>query len=207
MLMSTDNEDQKARRIEELERLLEEHKKEITSLISQVREIEETVQTAPNHVTKRALDISSHEHEEALGQMSRKLRSLQDGKNISRSRLPTFLTFLLELNKALANHALAIAEVESLRKRLAAAETTSQLRILQLKENPTERHEIVKRERLDALKRENTDLLAQLEGRPGAKLVPISTLENSRMDVKEMEKVVAEKEKRMMRLKEVRVHS
>jgi len=79
------------------------------------------------------------------------------------------------------------------------------LRVLQLKDNPTERHEIIKRERLDALKKENTDLLAQLEGRPGgAKLVPMSTLENSRMDVKEMEKVVAEKEKRMMRLKEVR---
>ena len=35
------------------------------------------------------------------------------------------------------------------------------------------------------------------------KLVPISTLENARADIKSMEKVVAEKEKRMMRLKEI----
>lgn len=95
-------------------------------------------------------------------------------------------------------------EVKALQKRLAAAETTSQMRILQLKDNPAARHESVKREILDNLKRENAELLTQLEGRPGgAKLVPMSTLENSRMDVKEMEKVVAEKEKRMMRLKEV----
>jgi len=80
--MSTDNEDQKVRRIEELEKLLEEHKKEIASLIDQVREVEGAVQTSPNQASKRALDASSHEHEEALGQMSRKLRSLQDGKNI-----------------------------------------------------------------------------------------------------------------------------
>lgn len=79
MINSTDNEDQKARRIEELEGLLEEHKKEIASLINQVREVEKTIQVAPNQATKRALDMSSQEHEEALGQMSRKLRSLQEG--------------------------------------------------------------------------------------------------------------------------------
>ena len=101
-------------------------------------------------------------------------------------------------------HALAIAEAKSLHKRLAAAETTSQMRVLQLKDNPAARHEAVKRDVLEGLKRENIELLAQLEGRPGgAKLVPLSTLENSRMDVKEMERLVAEKEKRMMRLKEV----
>jgi len=92
MLMSADNEDQKARRIEELERLLEEHKKEIVSLVDQVREVEATVQTAPSQSTKRALDASSQEHEEALGQMSRKLRSLQDGSDASNSHLHTLLT-------------------------------------------------------------------------------------------------------------------
>lgn len=53
------------------------------------------------------------------------------------------------------------------------------------------------------MRTENADLLAQLQGNYNAKVVPISTLENTRLEVKEMEQRVAEKEKRMSRLKEI----
>ena len=185
--MNENADQQKSKRIEELEGLLEEHKKEISSLSTQAMEKEAVAQAASANALKRQREDTSGDHEQAMGQLSRKLRSMQE-----------------ELNHAERANKLAINEAQSLQKRLAASETTSRMRVLQLKDNPTTRHEAVKKELLDGLKRENEALLAQLEGRPGgAKLVPMSTLENCRMDVKEMEKVVAEKEKRMTRLKDV----
>lgn len=75
-------------------------------------------------------------------------------------------------------------------------------RILELKENPTSREEYIRTSQLDALRGENAALLAQLEGR-SVKSVPIATLENARFEIKKLEKVVADKEKRQTRLKEI----
>jgi mitotic spindle assembly checkpoint protein MAD1 len=94
-------------------------------------------------------------------------------------------------------------EIEALQFRLTSMEGTS-TRILQLKDNPTAREQAVKVSELKALKEENAALLAQLEGREGElRMVPKATLENVRAEVKALEKVVAEKEKRMARLKEI----
>jgi len=95
------------------------------------------------------------------------------------------------------------AEIEALHFRITSMEGTS-TRILQLKDNPTAREQAVKVSLLKALQEENAALLAQLEGRGDqVRVVPRATLENVRAEVKAMEKVVAEKEKRMMRLKEI----
>lgn len=208
--------DQKSQRIEQLEGMLEEHKKEIENLTTQLasKEIREQ-STSP----KRPREDEPEANKEAVGQLTRKIRKLQEGRFIItlvdrgslawcevRWRCTNSITlfFLSDLSEAEKAHQMAVVEVQSLQKRLAAAETTSQLRVLQLKDNPTSRHEAVKKETLDSLREENAALVAQLEGRPGVgKLVPISTLENTRLDIKEMEKVIAEKEKRMQRLKEV----
>lgn len=103
---------------------------------------------------------------------------------------------------------LAQKEIDSLNIRLASASNTS-TRILQLKDNPTFREETIKLETLTALREENAVLLARLENEleklPSniAKMVPIRSLENARREIKSMEKVVADKEKRMQRLKEI----
>ena len=76
-------------------------------------------------------------------------------------------------------------------------------RIIELRSNPTADAAAIRTATLSALRHENTALLAQLEGNYNAKVVPISTLENARQDIKDMEKRVAEKEKRMTRLKEI----
>ena len=95
------------------------------------------------------------------------------------------------------------AEIEALHFRITSMEGTS-ARILQLKDNPTAREQAVKVSQLKALQQENADLLAQLEGRgEEIRMVPLATLENIRAEVKAMGKAVAEKEKRMMRLKEI----
>lgn len=55
------------------------------------------------------------------------------------------------------------------------------------------------------LKTENTQLLAQLRGEnlQGVKVVPASTADALKLDLKDMEMVVAEKEKRMRRQREI----
>lgn len=94
-------------------------------------------------------------------------------------------------------------EVEALQIRISSMENTS-TRILQLKDNPTAREQAVKVSTLNGLREENAALFAQLEGRTeGIRRVPMATLENCRAEVKSMEKVVAEKDKRMTRLKEI----
>jgi mitotic spindle assembly checkpoint protein MAD1 len=95
-------------------------------------------------------------------------------------------------------------EIEALQFRITAMEGTS-TRVLQLKDNPTTREQAVKVSQLTALREENAALLAQLEDRAPevGRVVPLATLENARSDIKSMEKVIAEKEKRMTRLKEI----
>lgn len=99
---------------------------------------------------------------------------------------------------------------------------STQSRILELRNNPTATHAAVKQETLRSLRAENAALLAQLinggapptpstsssntsAGEPlrPSKVVPISTLENARREMAECVELVAEKEKRMSRLKQI----
>jgi mitotic spindle assembly checkpoint protein MAD1 len=109
-----------------------------------------------------------------------------------------------EISQLRKHDILSKKEIQALHHRLSCMQGTS-TRILQLKDNPTSREQAVKLSQLTALREENRALLAQVEGRVEdiGKVVPVSTLENARADVRSMEKVVAEKEKRMMRLKEI----
>jgi mitotic spindle assembly checkpoint protein MAD1 len=94
-------------------------------------------------------------------------------------------------------------EIEALQYRITSMENTS-TRILQLKDNPTAREQAVKVSILNSLREENAALLAQLEGRCNeVRMVPRATLENCKAEIRSMEQVVAEKEKRMTRLKEI----
>ena len=80
---------------------------------------------------------------------------------------------------------------------------TSRTRILELRHNPTAETAAIKTSTLKLLKTENAALLAQLEGRHDTKVVPISSLESVRQELRDMEQAVAEKEKHMMRLRQI----
>ncbi|KAF3905385.1 hypothetical protein ABW21_db0205101 [Orbilia brochopaga] len=184
VMMAGNYDDQNSQRIEELEKLLSEHKSEIDALTKQLQERE--AERVAGLAQVAASDWKSS-YQEDFEYAKRKLKSLQD-----------------ELDQSQQAHQLALVEIKALQKQLVAAETISRMRVLQLKDNPAVRHEATKAEALHVLREENKALLAQLEGQPGGvKLVPIGTLERSRLDVKEMEALVAEKDKRMLRLKEV----
>merc|ERR1711939_1139030 len=88
---------------------------------------------------------------------------------------------------------------------LKALRETSKTRMLELRDNPTARAEAIKMSTLRTLKEENAGLLAQLRGEDlqGVKVVPVSTVDALKLDLKDMEMVVAEKEKRMRRQREI----
>jgi mitotic spindle assembly checkpoint protein MAD1 len=77
----------------------------------------------------------------------------------------------------------------------------SRTRIIELKDNPTSRHEAIQKKHLDQLTAENSALLQRIQGKGIG--VPKETIERMKGELERMEALVAQKEKRMMRLKEV----
>ncbi|KAI8843000.1 mitotic checkpoint protein-domain-containing protein [Chytridium lagenaria] len=80
----------------------------------------------------------------------------------------------------------------------------SNMRILQMVDNPQSQDYRIRKNMLDALKKENTDLRQQIEscGRAGD-VIPVSSLRTVQLECEEARRQIQEKEKRMMRLKEV----
>jgi hypothetical protein len=91
------------------------------------------------------------------------------------------------------------SQLESLEKVVKLSRT----RIIELKDNPTSRHQAIQRKHLDQLTNENTALLQRIQGKGIG--VPKETVERMKGELERMEALVAQKEKRMMRLKEVPV--
>jgi hypothetical protein len=94
--------------------------------------------------------------------------------------------------------------VSSLKSQLESLEKVvklSRTRIVELKDNPTSRHEAIQKKHLDKLSAENAALLQRMQGKGIG--VPKETIERMKGELERMEALVAQKEKRMMRLKEV----
>ena len=91
------------------------------------------------------------------------------------------------------------SQLESLEKVVKLSRT----RVLELKDNPTSRHQAIQRKHLDQLTMENTALLQRIQGKGIG--VPKETIDRMKGELDRMESLVAQKEKRMMRLKEVRI--
>lgn len=89
------------------------------------------------------------------------------------------------------------SQLESLEKVVKLSRT----RVIELKDNPTARYQAVQKKHLDQLTAENAALLQRLQGKGVG--VPKETIERMKGELERMEALVAQKEKRMMRLKEV----
>ncbi|KAI9745820.1 MAG: coiled-coil domain-containing protein mad1 [Claussenomyces sp. TS43310] len=175
----------KAQRIQQLEAMVEQYRTEVQSLHDELTAAQQAAPPAEASGTKRPRE-DAQEHEQ-LGQLSRKNRRLQ-------AELST-----LQTTTATLQTELGVAQ-----ERLRAAAQHSRTRILALRQNPTAEVEAVKMSTLQALRSENAALVAQLRaGDAPAAVVPAATLEAARCEVRDMERVVADKEKRMSRLKTV----
>ncbi|KAI5305066.1 hypothetical protein KEM56_005379 [Ascosphaera pollenicola] len=185
---------QKTEHIAKLESLLTEHREELHKLHIALTESKEEKTTAKPDATVESTEARGKKRpadddtsSERLSVLARKNRTLQEAlaKN--------------EQAQEMLKH-----ELEAAKKHLASLQKSSRVRVLEIKNNPTAEHEKVKQLTLNTLKAETRDLLAQLRGKHHhLKVVPLSSIESVKLEMKEMERTVFEKEKRMRRLKEI----
>ncbi|KTW28919.1 hypothetical protein T552_01547 [Pneumocystis carinii B80] len=194
IFMHNNYDEQKTKRIKNLEMILDDYKIEIMK-------ISEELQEAKNQITSKSTEILKREREEVFNRHEREGDLLRRNKTLSEE--------LLTLNK---EHTLLKKELESLKQQLSYMDSTSkndkhnsQTRILQLKDNPLSALENLRQSTLDRLKNENAALLKQIEdnGEQFGQVVPIESLENLKLENLRLESTIADKEKRIQRLKEI----
>jgi mitotic spindle assembly checkpoint protein MAD1 len=179
---------QKIKRIQELEDLVDKYKTEVSALHADLTSLESasTSPVQPVVGSKRAREDDEAEHEQ-LGQLARKNRKLQSD--------------LSELQTA---HRLLQKEHEVASEQLAAAKEQLKTRILSLRSNPTSNHEATKAATLAALKLENAELLAHIQRQPTLfATVPASQLAAAQREIADAKAETASAQKSARRLKEV----
>ncbi|KAJ5359533.1 uncharacterized protein N7496_011946 [Penicillium cataractarum] len=182
--------EQKSAQIAKLEQLVDEYRNDLQKAHDELSKQEVPPQQEDAHArgTKRPLSPADSEAEnERLAVLTRKNRKLQE--SLSKSQQATTL---------------AKRELDAAKSQIKSLKAKSHTRILELRENPTAEAEKIKMVTLNTLRSENQALLAQLRSEhAGVKVVPISTLDNLNLEMQEMERTVADKEKRMRRFKEI----
>ncbi|KAL8999419.1 MAG: hypothetical protein Q9169_001733 [Polycauliona sp. 2 TL-2023] len=189
--------EQKIKRIQDLEALVDNYRQELQTVNESVSKNESQEQAPENSFSLSSRKRPRDENEEDLtGQLSRKNRTLQDA-------LSTLQT----------THAQVIADFSATKSQLHSLQQDSRTRILTLRSNPTDNHISLRQQEIDGLRAENKALLAQFvpssqpnsSSPPSAEVqtVPVHTLNNARAELAALETVVAEKEKRMLRLKQI----
>ncbi|KAF2495035.1 mitotic spindle assembly checkpoint protein-like protein MAD1 [Lophium mytilinum] len=177
---------QKTHRIQELESLVDEYRKESQTLQNELSAAE-TAPRSPLSIAagqKRALDADD---DERLGELRRKNRQLQDEAT--------------QLTKRIA---VLESELMAQKSQLKSLKASSRTRVLELRSNPTADAEALKLSTVTTLRAANAALLARLEGAtPPPDSVPIATLHASQDEIIELQHTVAEREKRMKRLKQI----
>lgn len=186
----------KSAQVSRLEAVLSEYKSEIDSLRNQIT----TTQSAPPPPstpsrpqqlagTKRSAPEDSEDSESSqVGALTRK------NKNLT-----------LALQKTTQQSQMLATELQATRSQLKALRASTSVRVLELRDNPTAQHAAIKAETLRVLKQENTELMSQLRGQGSddIEVVPVSSLDALKLDLKAMESVLADKDKRMKRQREI----
>lgn len=182
--VNTDASRQSRSRIEDLELLLSQQRTEIQNLNDELLKPESNPSSHNLRTLKR---LHVDDSDERLGQVLRKNNALQS--NIS------------TLQQA---HALLQSEHHVTKSQLSSLQSTVQTRVLALRSNPTSDFQSIKLSTITTLRNENKSLLAQLKGAPrNIESVPASTLDAAHQEISELKISVADKEKRMLRLKQI----
>lgn len=183
----------KAKRIQELEDLVDKYKEEVNTLHADLTSLESAttspVQPVGHHLlgTKRSRDETDDVESEQLGQLARKNRKLQS-----------------EFSDLQTAHRILQKEHEVLSSQLSAAKDQLKTRILSLRDNPTSEYEKIKTDTLKALKLENAELLSHLERQPTLfATVPATQIAALKRDIQAAQAETASAQKRADRLKQV----
>ena len=173
-----------------LDNLLNEHKAEINNLNARIQMIEATPPAVvPAQVVGQKRPAEDDLKSEQQGRLERKNKDLQ-----------------VALQKTMAQSQMMAKEFQAVKSQLKALRASREQRVLELRDNPTAQHEALKASTIRILKQEALDLRAQLAGGNAMKnvrVVPVSSLEALKLDLKDMERALADKEKRMKRQKEI----
>ncbi|KAH7324718.1 spindle assembly checkpoint component Mad1 [Stachybotrys elegans] len=179
----------RAVRIQELEDLVDQYKIEVQNLHTELSSVEPSASTAQVNAGNKRAHADDENNSEQLGQLVRKNRKLQE-------EVATLQKQVGLLDKDLG----------ASREQLAAAKQHSQTRVLSLRSNPTSDYEAIKRSTLEALQKENADLMAQLRSRhpdPSVPVIPTSVLGAMEREVAAAKAETASAQKSARRLKEV----
>lgn len=181
----------RAARIQELETLVDQYKTEVQSLHAELSSMEPDAGTPTPQVLSGSKRSRSEDDDsqEQLGQLTRKNRKLQEDI----TGLQTQVTMLQK-------------DLSANKEQLFAAKEHNSTRVLSLRSNPTSDHEAIKRSTLEALTKENSDLLAQLRSRhpdPAVAVIPTSVLGAMEREIAAAKAETASAHKTSRRLKEV----
>lgn len=173
----------KTARVKELEDLVDEYRKEVETLQKEFNAVENPLSVAAGQ--KRNLDTD--EADERVGELRRKNRQLQDESGELHKRIK-----VLE------------SEYKAQNSQLKKLKESSRVRVLELKSNPTADAEALKLNTVRTLREANAELLSRLEGaNPSPSSVPLATLTAAQDELAELTHIVAEREKRIKRLKQI----
>lgn len=184
--------EQKAEQIAQLQKIVDEYRNELQTAHEELSKREAPPPPAQDdgqaRGTKRPLSSAEGEVDsERLSVLTRKNRKLQEA-----------------LSKAEQATTLGRRELDAAKSQIKSLKSKSRTRVLELRDNPTAEAEKIKMSTLTTLRSENQALLAQLRGEnSGVKAVPVSTLDSLKLEMQDMDRVIADKEKRMRRLKEI----
>lgn len=194
--MSGNYDSQKTKQIEDLKSLIETYRRENETLLAEISNHETVSAVLPLDSLKRGHDAiassspSAQETTERLGQLTRRARHYQE-----------------EVTKLRKSEAVLRKELQAALSRISTLEycTVARQRILELKDNPTARTEAIKLSQIRTLQVENAALMAQVHGRIGevGRVVPASSLDAANHQLDELRQQVVEKDKRMVRLKQI----
>lgn len=180
----------KATRIRELEGLVDTYKTEVQGLHKALATLEGNssapVMSLPSGLKRPREDDGE---DDQLGQLSRKNRKLQQDLSSYQTKI-----------------ALLETDVQAAREQLSAVKEQSKTRVLSLRSNPTSDYEAIKRATLQALRKENEDLLATLQSKrpdPSIPMIPTSVLGAMEREIAAAKAETASAQKSARRLKEV----
>ncbi|KAK3707048.1 coiled-coil domain-containing protein mad1 [Vermiconidia calcicola] len=176
--------EERLKRIHELEDMVQQYRSEVEVLHADLSKVD--TQPAIQSPKKRARE-DDEEADERIGEMRRKARTLQT-----------------DLDKLLTRNQLLEAELRASLSQVSSLKESSRTRTLELRNNPTAQVEAIKMSTIRTLREENAALMEQLKGKsPSTKVVPVSSLENIRLQLADKETQIAQTEKKTLRLKQI----
>ncbi|KAG9206588.1 coiled-coil domain-containing protein mad1 [Epicoccum nigrum] len=183
--MQPDSYDQaKSQRIQELEALVDEHRKELDALQKEFNAIEKLTPT-PTTGQKRPLETD--ETDERVGELRRKNRQLAEDMSTLEKKLKLIQT-----------------EYKAQHSQLKKLKESSRTRVLELKSNPTADAEALKLSTVRTLRASVTELTTQLaQSTPPPKNIPLATYEALQDEMEELRHALASSEKKQSRLKSI----